>query len=162
MNQVITERDKHKIQNQAGDTYTLRPAKKSDAASMMSIASEGIRPHFEKMWTWDMATYEKEFMENFDLDQISVIQQSGCDVGYLKVKILPDHWYLDGFYLDKTCRAQGLGTCILRDLVAKARLQGMPIQLRVYRTNPASALYLRNGFKMIREDENRFYMETAG
>ncbi|RFU48403.1 N-acetyltransferase [Paraburkholderia sp. DHOC27] len=52
----------------------------------------------------------------------------------------------------------GIGTALLKRLIAQAHADRKPIRLRVLRVNPARQLYERNGFTIDRSTEERHFM----
>lgn len=57
---------------------------------------------------------------------------------------------------DPTQQGRGLGSRIIRDLLAEADQAKASIRLTVLRPNPAKKLYERLGFVVVSEDEFRF------
>ena len=124
---------------------------------MMRIGHEGIRPHIEAIKVWDPAAEETGFLEHFDPTWIEIIQIDGKDVGYIKIETRSDCEYLDGIYLASHCQGQGIGGAVLRQKLA-ALTGGRVTRLRVYKTNPAQALYARLGFVSIEETAHAVVM----
>lgn len=57
-------------------------------------------------------------------------------------------------------RGNGVGSCVLQDLVVKAETEGIPVQLQVQKNNlQAIQLYQRLGFLTIGESSTHFLME---
>ena len=129
---------------------------------MMVIGHEGLRPYVEALWGWDSALHERNFREHFVPDTISIIQVEGEDAGYVKVEEADDHIYLDGIYLSSAHRGRGVGTEVLRDLLARGRAEGKPLRLQVLASNPAQHLYRRLGFRPVAETTTHIRMEAGG
>ena len=60
---------------------------------------------------------------------------------------------LDSFYLDRRLHNGGLGTAILKALLAEADAAGKPVRLEVLTGSKADRFYLRHGFVKLGEDE---------
>lgn len=56
-------------------------------------------------------------------------------------------------------RGRGIGTTLLRDLLAEGERTGKPVSIHVERFNPALRLYRRLGFREIEEKGPYFLME---
>jgi ribosomal protein S18 acetylase RimI-like enzyme len=56
-------------------------------------------------------------------------------------------------------RSRGVGTQLLRDLIAKCESEHLPLRLQVTKVNPARHLYERLGFITIGEDGMYYEME---
>jgi len=56
---------------------------------------------------------------------------------------------------------QGVGTTVIRDILAKASRKGLPTTLWVMKVNPARELYERLGFEVAEETPTHYRMEAA-
>jgi ribosomal protein S18 acetylase RimI-like enzyme len=79
-----------------------------------------------------------------------VILVGGQPAGRLIVERSPEHLHVVDIALLDEYRGRGVGTGLLRDLIAEAGER--PVSIRVERTNPARSLYERLGF--VAEDED--------
>jgi GNAT superfamily N-acetyltransferase len=73
---------------------------------------------------------------------------AGC-VGF---RIGAEEIKLDSFYLQPRHHNTGLGTTVLKVLLAEADALGLPIRLEVLTGSKADRFYLRHGFVKLRED----------
>ena len=55
---------------------------------------------------------------------------------------------------------RGIGTQVLQTLLAHAAERSKAITLAVVKINPARQFYEKHGFRVIREDEYKFYMKA--
>ena len=62
------------------------------------------------------------------------------------------------FYVAAEYQNQGIGTQILRDLISEARRKSKSVSLGVLKNNPARRLYERTGFKVMGENEYKYFM----
>lgn len=58
-------------------------------------------------------------------------------------------------------QGRGIGAALVRGLQAEARVAGMPLKLKVLKTNPALRLYQRLGFAIVGEDEHGWEMQSS-
>lgn len=94
------------------------------------------------------------------LEQVSnykIICVDGKEVGCLFIEDYEDGILLDEIYLEEPYRNQGIGTDILNTV-----LKNNPIvYLWVYKLNKkAVALYQKMNFKIVKETETRYFMES--
>ena len=52
----------------------------------------------------------------------------------------------------------GWGTALVQEVMAEARQRGLPVRLRVLRSNPARRLYARLGFEVEQSSPERLWM----
>jgi ribosomal protein S18 acetylase RimI-like enzyme len=76
-----------------------------------------------------------------------LIRRTDRDMWLVDVAILPVH------------RSHGLGTTLLRSLIAESESGGQPLKLQVAKGNRAARLYERLGFSKISEDQVYIQME---
>ena len=84
--------------------------------------------------------------EHSSLDGQRIMVAGGRDVGC--VAALPRTYYLDvdKLYVAPNHRRQGIGSAVLKIVLAEAAALNLPVRLTVLTTNPAFAFYLRHGF----------------
>jgi GNAT superfamily N-acetyltransferase len=96
---------------------------------------------------------------SIDFSTHQIIQCDGQDVGCMAVERHENHIQLVKLYLLPAFQGQGIGTFLIRQLIAEATETNKPMQLRVLAVNPARRLYEREGFMIQAETEERLYME---
>jgi ribosomal protein S18 acetylase RimI-like enzyme len=75
-----------------------------------------------------------------------VIERGGEAIGRLYLHESARDLRIVDISLIATCRAQGIGGAILRDVMADAHVHGKAASIHVEKQNPARRLYLRLGF----------------
>ena len=140
--------------------YELRQATPADTQLVRELKFSGLRPYVEKLWGWDAHDQEERFQASFVPDRQQIIRYESRDVGMLHVEDHGDEVILAGIYIATSHRSKGLGSAIIRDVLAQAALAGKPVKLRVLRPNPARELYERLGFRVAEESETHFAMEA--
>ena len=121
---------------------TLRRAKPEDVDWLDEFYESLMRPYVELTHVWD----EQRFRNNYNTETISVIQLDGEDIGMLKTENRKDHIYLGDIQLKEAFQRRGIGTSLIRDVIEKAKADGLPLRLRVLKENPVVELYNRLGF----------------
>jgi ribosomal protein S18 acetylase RimI-like enzyme len=58
-------------------------------------------------------------------------------------------------------QGRGIGTTLIRRLQQRARKEGVPVTLQVFKVNPARALYERLGFKVTGETDTHCRMKWS-
>src|SRR5262245_1224386 len=112
-----------------------------------------MREHLERVFRYKPSRARRAFREHFNepgLRRIMIGDElAGCvgfRLGEAEIKI-------DSFYLAQRHHNRGLGTEILKVLLAEADALGLPVELDVLRGSPADRFYERHGFVKQGEDD---------
>lgn len=136
----------------------LRPARPADSAFARKLYFESMRPLLKALGTWDEAVVSKRFENAYRNHPSQVICIEGGDIGWLQISQKESSLHLDQVHLVNRFRNRGIGSGLIRAIMAMAEGVGMPVALNVIRGNPAIALYRRLGFRVVGEDEELFRM----
>ena len=136
---------------------SLRQAKPEDLEWLDEFYERMMRPYVELTHAWD----EKRFRKNYNTKTISVIQLDGEDIGMLKTEKRKDHIYLGDIQLKEAFQRRGIGTSLIRDVIEKAKADGLPLRLRVLKENPVVELYNRLGFVKTKEFKHCHELEWS-
>ena len=94
------------------------------------------------------------------LHQIVLVEEDSA--GLIAIESEPGYLWLVKLYLRSEYRGKGIGTELLLGVLAQAQKVGKRVRLRVLRVNTkAQTFYLRHGFKVVEETQERFFMETS-
>ena len=142
---------------------TLRDATAEDLEFLFSLLRVALGPYVVQTFgSWDDAEQRARFFAATD-PTTHRVEQGGRPVGCLAVRRLPDEVRLNRVLLLPEWQNRGIGTQLVREVVAQARAAGLPVRLRVFRVNPARRLYERLGFVATGETDTHVLMEhTAG
>ena len=141
--------------------YTLRCVRAADYEFLYRLKVVCLKEYVEAIWGWDEARQRSHFAANFDPAASHIVVALGRDVGQLSVEERPDELYLSGIYLLPAYQGQGLGSQMLRDVLASARQTRRPVRLQVLVGNPARRLYERLGFEVIDRSDTHFVMKRG-
>jgi ribosomal protein S18 acetylase RimI-like enzyme len=139
--------------------HRLRPATPGDRTSLWAIKRRCLRAYVEQTWgTWDEDVQRARFDASFEPAEIQVITTAGIDVGYLAARRGRPEIQLFNIMIVPEYQQRGLGTTVLRDLLAEAQARRVPVRLQVMKVNPARRLYERLGFTVTEETATHFRM----
>jgi len=68
------------------NSYSLRPATKTDFAFLQKLHKLTLKPYVEQIWGWNDLQQEKLLCDRFDPAKLQVIQIESEDVGVLQVE----------------------------------------------------------------------------
>ena len=90
-----------------------------------------------------------------------IIEENGVPIGRMMVSRAKPAAVLVDIALLPAHRGKGIGTGLVRNLIAQCDQQKLPLRLQVLRTNPALRLYERLGFVRTAEDQIYIQMERS-
>ena len=129
-----------------------RPTTSEDIKWLEPFYESLMRPYVELTHSWDNTLFKK----HFNPEKIVILQVNNQDIGALKVEYHDEFIYLADLVINPNFQNKGIGTRIIKSLIAEAKQKSLPIRLKVLKCNPARNLYERHGFKLI---ENQEYSE---
>ena len=141
-------------------TYKLRPATHDDYDFLYNLHVAAIRPSVEATYGWDDAFQAEYFRSRWDPANRQIICVNNLDIGVLKLEQPhPGTIFLALIEVHPDYQGQGIGTAVIRDVMAGAHQRGLEVELNVLKTNPkAKRLYERLGFVITEEWEDRYVM----
>jgi len=92
------------------------------------------------------------FREHFDEPGMRLILSGDERIGCVGFRSESECLKIDSFYLEPRFHNSGLGTAILKVLLAEADAAAKPVRLEVLTGSKADRFYLRHGFVKLRED----------
>jgi GNAT superfamily N-acetyltransferase len=144
----------------AGYALELRPATEPDFETVVAITMATMRAYVEATWgLWDEAEHRSRIRDSFEPSTHRLVHVDGQLAGLLAVKEHAEHVQLVKVFLLPPFQGRGIGTRLVRQVMAQAAAQERPVRLRVLRVNPAQRLYLRLGFVITDESPERLTME---
>jgi GNAT superfamily N-acetyltransferase len=97
------------------------------------------------------------YQEHYEGARFEVILRDGQPIGRLYVARWADEIRIVDIALLPEHRGAGIGSGVLRGLLAEAAAAGKPVRIHVERLNPARRLYERLGFLPV-EDKGVYYL----
>ena len=95
---------------------------------------------------WDDVRWNTFFRRHYDPSLTRIIVVDGHDVGILRVEERPAEVWLDTVEIAPEQQGRGLGSTIVRAVLADARSRNRAVGLQVNRANRARLFYERLGF----------------
>ena len=141
--------------------HEFRPCVAGDKEWAYALKREAYREVVERQFgPWDEERQRGMFVARWKPEISRIVVVGGVDAGLLATQDRDDCLWIDEIQIAREWRARGLGTAIVRELLAKAQAAGKPLRLQVLRENHrAKHLYLRLGFPETGETQTHFLME---
>jgi len=133
--------------------WRFRDATEEDFEPLLAIRIDVMREHLERVFRYKPSRARRIFRGHFAEPGMRAITIGDELVGCVGFRKGDGEFKLDSFYLERRLHNTGLGTKILKVLLAEADAAGLPIRLEVLTGSKADRFYLRHGFVKLREDE---------
>ena len=140
----------------------LRAATRADEAMLFALHRAALREYVDATWGWNEHWQQAHFASHYAPARNAVIVRGAhaADIGRVS---LSRHWralFLRDIELIASERNRGLGSAIVRAVLALARAEDRPVELFVLNCNPARRLYSRLGFVIVGDDGARLTMRA--
>lgn len=118
-------------------------------------------PYVEELFgPWDDSIQWEFFDRWFQPGDVSVVVVEGKDVGVLGLENREAKVYVTRIEIHPDWQNRGVGSAVMRQVLAQAAVEGKAVSLHVFEINPARRLYERLGFVTSDEQENRILMRV--
>ncbi|WP_406197459.1 GNAT family N-acetyltransferase [Kitasatospora sp. NBC_01560] len=126
--------------------WTLRAVTAADVEPVAEIRADVMRADLERLGRYDAHRVRQRFRDTFSPRWTSVVEVDGALAGSVTVRPDGGGRLLEHFYLAPGHQGRGLGSAVLRALLADADAAREPVRLIVLQGSPARRLYERHGF----------------
>jgi GNAT superfamily N-acetyltransferase len=138
----------------------LAQAGAADAAYLYDLVERTMCSYVEATWGgWREAETRDTLSKAAAEGRYSLIHVGDQVVGAVCVERHATHIQLEQLYVEPQHQRRGIGTTIVRDILAEAGCSKLPVRLRVLAVNPARELYARLGFVVTKRTPERLFME---
>ncbi|MFG2650553.1 GNAT family N-acetyltransferase [Streptomyces sp. NPDC048436] len=143
--------------------WTLRAAEPTDVEPIAELRATVMRPDLERLGRYDEHRVRRRLRDAFSPRHTSVIVAEGAFAGCVALRPADDGLWLEHFYLAPALQGRGLGSAVLRTLLARTDAGGDLVRLNVLRGSAAQRLYERHGFSVENEGPvDVFMVRQAG
>jgi GNAT superfamily N-acetyltransferase len=139
---------------------SLRPSTAEDLGFLMRLHEAAMWRYVEQTYGhWNASLQRRSFLERTRPEAHEIVELDGRPIGCLKVRVTDNTLHLDRVFLLPEVQRRGIGTALVRGVIARARSRSLPVRLRVFPVNPARRLYERLGFRQTHSTGTHLYME---
>ena len=138
----------------------LRAARPVDYGFARQLYAMTMRDPIERAFGWDEYRQDLSFARQYVQSEVRIITLNGRDIGWHQTRSVGPTLHLFQFYIAPAWQNRGIGSLVLKRLLARAERHGKDVALSVMRENPACRLYERHGFHATHEDRYKVYMRT--
>ncbi|MER7519385.1 GNAT family N-acetyltransferase [Streptomyces sp. NPDC126499] len=134
--------------------WSLRPGRADDVEIIAELRARVLRDDLERLGRYDEYRVRRRLRDGFTPAHTRVVETDGAFAGCVTLRPddTGDGLHLEHFYLTPETQGHGLGTAVLRTLLAHADARRLPVRLVVLQGSAARRLYEREGFTVEWED----------
>ena len=141
-----------------GVEIAFRAAADGDRPFVEAVFFETQRWIIEALFGWRGDAVERaRFAESYDAEHTAIVVVDGEDAGWVTVR-RDIEIRIDAIYLTGANQRRGIGSAVLRRVIADADAAGVAVRLSTAKINPARRLYERLGFVDAYEDDTKVYL----
>jgi GNAT superfamily N-acetyltransferase len=152
--QLLPER----IGSAHGSGWVLRSTAPPDVEVIAELRATVMRADLERLGRFDEHRVRQRLRDSLSPQYTSIIEIDRELAGCVTVRPARDGQWLEHFYLAPHHQGRGLGSAVLRAVLARIDTQGVSIRLNVLQGSAARRLYERHGFVVEAQDPIDVYM----
>jgi ribosomal protein S18 acetylase RimI-like enzyme len=124
------------------------------------VHHQGYREVVERQFgAWNLAVQDAYFRDGWNAAPHEILEYDGAPVGYVCIEDRLDLVHVRELVLLPEFQNRGIGTALLRQVMAHAEGRGVPVQLGALHANRAAELYRRLGFWEIGRTDTHILFE---
>jgi GNAT superfamily N-acetyltransferase len=122
------------------------PADDSHYDFVYRLKKEVYGGYIAQIWGWDEKVQKEFFAKEWRRHKPGVIFYDSRPIGTYCLTKNEGSYHLERFYILPEYQNKGIGTFVLKDIIASADKARLPVRLMWLSINPAASLYRRMGF----------------
>lgn len=141
----------------SGWDLALAPAGEGDFESLLALRMAAMHESLARFGHFDPQRARERLSRGFNPAHTRHILQRGELVGFVVVIPRPDDWLLDHLYIHPSAQGEGVGSWVMRQVLAEADSLGRAVCVTALRHSDATRFYARHGFVLEAEGEWDLY-----
>lgn len=138
--------------NDLSSRITYAQVTDGDFDELVALRIAAMRESLERVGRFDPARARERLRASFHPAHTHFIALDGVRVGFSTFRPEPGHFKLDHLYLHPAHQSLGIGSHVLRHLLAQSDAQGLSVQVGALRDSASNRFYQRHGFVQTGED----------
>lgn len=135
------------------DRVTFGSVTLADFDALAALRIAAMRESLERVGRFDPERARERLRKSFHPEYSQVILLDGVRVGFCTFRPAADGHHLDHLYVHPDCQSRGVGSFVLKHLIAQSDSPGTPVHLGALRDSASNRFYQRHGFVQTSEDE---------
>lgn len=142
---------------------SLSPVSAEDFEELAALRIAAMRDSLERVGRFDPERARDRLRKSFYPQATQFIRREAEKVGFSTFRLVEDGFRLDHLYIHPSQQSRGIGSWVLRQLIAIADEKQRPIRLGALRESPSNRFYLHHGFEVESEDAwDVYYVRPPG
>ena len=142
------------------ESIFLSQAILEDSEFVFLVKKAALGEYIAQTWGWDEAFQRAFHLKEYEPEKTQIIVLKGQDVGWILVSEFDSEFHLQEIYILPAYQRLGIGSHLIRLLLAEAEQKRKPVRLQVLKVNPkARRLYELLGFRLIGESDKYYLMQ---
>jgi GNAT superfamily N-acetyltransferase len=137
----------------------LIPADETNKEFSYQVKEAAEGEYITLMFGWDENVQRDFHAKAWQSHKPDIITYDGKPIGTIAIIESEDYIEIGQFFILPDYQNKGIGTHLLKNILDKADQSGKNVTLRFLKNNPVKSLYIRNGFRVVRNDEILYFME---
>lgn len=133
------------------------PVAAEDFESLAALRILAMRDSLERIGRFDPDRARARLLDGFDPAHTRIILAQGRRVGFVVVRREAGDLLLEHLYILPDRQGRGIGSAVMRSILAEADAEGLPVRVGALRGSEANAFYRRHGFEPAGESEWDLY-----
>ncbi|MET7621995.1 GNAT family N-acetyltransferase [Streptomyces sp. NPDC005408] len=141
-----------------GSGWVLRSTEPADVEVIVGLRATVMRADLERLGRFDEQRVRQRLRDSLSPQYTSIIEIGRELAGCVTMRPVQEGQWLEHFYLAPHHQGRGLGSAVLRALLARVDALGVSARLNVLQGSAARRLYERHGFVVETQDPIDVYM----
>lgn len=137
----------------------LRDFESDDFIKIKEIHRLTMKAFVESRWGWDSDKQVVFLKSNLDKYASQVILYNKTIIGILMLDVSESKIVISNLLIDPAFQGRGVGSNILSSVIDKYTDDKKSIELSVFKENKAFGLYKRLGFRVVKEESDKYFMK---
>lgn len=144
------------------ERVTFSAATAEDFEALLALRIAAMRESLERVGRFDPERARERLRQSFRPEHTSFVLLAGERIGFYAFRPAEDGFHLDHLYVHPSHQSGGIGSHVLRQLLAQADAAQKPVRLGALRESASHRFYQRHGFVQVSEDAWDIYYVRPG
>ncbi len=136
---------------------TFLTVTEADFDELVALRIAAMQESLERVGRFDPARARERLRKSFYPEHTRLILLNGERIGFYTFRPGDARFELDHFYIHPRHQSVGIGSHVLRGLLAQAEARQLPVHLGALRDSVSNRFYQRHGFVKVSEDDWDIY-----